>query len=85
MSNTQVVILDGRGYALVPLSNYSEALRLHGAGITIRLETTNDSTHLDRFEDFASQHPKYVELWACEPKLFALFSIKYQRADKVAL
>lgn len=77
MPNAQAVILDGRGYALVPLADYAEAHRLHAEGVCIRLETERDSTHLDRLEDFASMYPKYVELWSCEPKLFAVLSPRF--------
>lgn len=73
------IILDGRGYALVPLPDLAEATRLHAAGVTIRLEGPDtegfgapDSCHIDRYESLSDAYPWYAEFWSSEPRLFAV-------------
>ena len=75
MPNQPSVILDGRGYALVPLADLAEATSLHAQGVTVRLEVlSGDSAHIDRTENLRDLYPKYVQLWGCHPRLYAVFN-----------
>lgn len=73
MSKTQSVVLDGRGYALVPLASADEARTLHAAGVTIRLESPTDSMHVDRQDTFQLNYDWFSKFHEAIPRLFAVF------------